>query len=193
MEIMRLHEALAKVQQELNVPKGQMNDFGGYAYRSTEDILHAVKPLLKNVGATVTLNNDMVVVGDRVYAKSTATFTVRDGSIESNGFAREAETKKGMDVSQITGSASSYASKTALCGLFMIDDEKDADNTNDHGISLSYLGRMQTLKDKYPPNVIKIAMRDYKIQRLGEIPEDEFGSFEQLVEGLYKSQQEGEL
>lgn len=119
---MRLNE----IQRSLNCPKCQTNKFGGYKYRSCEDILEAVKPLLGE--STLTITDDIVAVGNRIYVKATATFTDEDKQITSvSAFARESETKKGMDDSQITGSASSYARKYALNGLFLIDDTKDAD------------------------------------------------------------------
>jgi hypothetical protein len=124
---------LALVQSQLNAPKNQFNKFGGYKYRSAEDILEAVKPLLKQVNAIITITDDIIPVGDRIYVKATATFIVNDKSISTTAFAREEETKKGMDASQITGSASSYARKYALNGLLLIDDNKDADATNTHG------------------------------------------------------------
>ena len=124
---------LALVQSQLNAPKNQFNKFGGYKYRSAEDILEAVKPLLKQVNAIITITDDIIPVGDRIYVKATATFIANDKSISTTAFAREEETKKGMDASQITGSASSYARKYALNGLLLIDDNKDADATNTHG------------------------------------------------------------
>lgn len=123
---------LALVQSQLNAPKNQFNKFGGYKYRSAEDILEAVKPLLKQVNAIITITDDIVPVGDRIYVKATATFVANDKSVSTTAFAREEETKKGMDASQITGSASSYARKYALNGLLLIDDNKDADATNTH-------------------------------------------------------------
>ncbi len=122
---MSAFEALAKVQRSLIAPKGQFNAFGKYKYRSCEDILEAVKPLLG--GAVITLYDDITQVSDRIYVKSTARFTANGESIEVTAFARETATKKGMDESQITGSASSYARKYALNGLLLIDDSKDAD------------------------------------------------------------------
>lgn len=116
---------LSEIQQELKAPKNQYNKFGKYKYRNCEDILTAVKPLLR--GAILTLTDEMVGVLDRVYVKSTATFCYEGASVFVCGWAREAETKKGMDDSQITGSASSYARKYALNGLFCIDDTKDSD------------------------------------------------------------------
>ena len=126
---------LSSIQTELKAPKGQTNNFGGYKYRSAEDILEAIKPLLKKYNCDLTISDDVVEVGGRVYVKATAMLCDNDVIAEVSAFAREAETKKGMDDAQITGSASSYARKYALNGLFAIDDTKDADATNDHGKS----------------------------------------------------------
>lgn len=127
-------KSMASIQSSLKAPKGQTNKFGGYKYRSCEDILEAVKPLLKKHGLVLTITDDMTEVGGRVYVKATASVHNEEGhSILTTGFAREEETKKGMDTSQITGSASSYARKYALNGLFCIDDTKDSDATNNHG------------------------------------------------------------
>lgn len=125
-------QKLLQIQSELKAPKNQINSFGNYNYRSCEDILEAVKPLLVQHECTLTITDDIVAVWDRVYVKATATINDGNESISVNAFARESETKKGMDDSQITGSASSYARKYALNGLFLIDDTKDADATNDH-------------------------------------------------------------
>lgn len=126
---MNVHEKLLKVQTELKAPKGQYNSFGKYNYRSCEDILEAVKPLLSSVKATLKIGDKAMMVGDWHYIEATATFTdVESGeSITNTASARESATKKGMDDSQITGTASSYARKYALNGLFCIDDTKDAD------------------------------------------------------------------
>lgn len=128
---MSLHTRLAGIQTELKAPKGQLNKFGGYNYRSCEDILTAVKPLLN--GLSLTISDEIVMLGDRFYVKATAAITDGKERVESTAYAREALAKKGMDESQITGSASSYARKYALNGLLLIDDTKDADATNDHG------------------------------------------------------------
>ena len=122
-------EILAKIQSELKAPKSQYNSFGKYAYRSAEDILEAVKPLCTKHGAILTLSDEIVSVGDRVYVKATASLYPMDlnGSVLVSAFAREPEEKKGMDASQVTGTASSYARKYALNGLFCFDDTKDAD------------------------------------------------------------------
>lgn len=118
---------LNKIQAELKAPKNLHNSFGGYNYRSAESILEAVKPLLNENGAILTLSDEIVEVGGRIYVKATATFRAGDEFFEVTAYAREAESKKGMDESQITGTASSYARKYALNGLFLIDDTKDAD------------------------------------------------------------------
>lgn len=125
---------LMLIQSELKAPKNQFNRFGNYNYRSCEDILEAVKPLLAKNECSLTINDDIVEVGGRIYVKATAKIVNKDGNeVANSAFAREAEEKKGMDVSQITGSASSYARKYALNGLFCIDDTRDADATNTHG------------------------------------------------------------
>ena len=126
-------QTLSWFQTELNAPKCQFNSFGKYKYRSCEDILSALKPMLKETGASLILDDEIVAILDRVYIKATATLRIGTDVFSATGFAREAETKKGMDEAQITGSASSYARKYALNGLFAIDDTKDADATNDHG------------------------------------------------------------
>lgn len=130
-------QKLMGIQANLKAPKGQTNKFGGYKYRSAEDIVESVKPLLEKFGATLLLSDEVVEVGGRVYVKATAKLgdTETDEFIETTAYAREAEVKKGMDEAQITGSASSYSRKYALNGLLCIDDTKDPDATNDHGKS----------------------------------------------------------
>lgn len=156
-----LHDKLVAIQSELKAPKSQTNTFGKYKYRSCEDILEAVKPLLATHRLVLSLSDEIVcmacssapqaftvtewsdkakqtmdstriVGGDRFYVKATATVSDGENSVSTVAFAREEEEKKGMDGSQITGAASSYARKYALNGLFCIDDTKDADATNDH-------------------------------------------------------------
>lgn len=123
---------LIAIQSELKAPKSQFNIFGGYKYRKAEDILEAVKPLLNKQKCTLTITDDIVMVGNRIYVKATATIKNEKGEFETTtGWAREEETKKGMDGSQITGASSSYARKYALNGLFAIDDNADSDTTND--------------------------------------------------------------
>lgn len=118
---------LQEIQHKLKAPKGQYNNFGKYKYRSCEDILEAVKPILYEVGCTLTLTDTVELIGDRYYIKATAWLKGEDTDEVVTAYAREAETKTGMDASQITGTASSYARKYALNGLFCIDDTKDAD------------------------------------------------------------------
>ena len=122
-----INEKLAQIQQNLKAPKNQRNSFGNYNYRSCEDILEAAKPHLAKQGCVLTLSDSIVLVGDRVYVQATARITDGSEEISTTALAREEETKKGMDAAQITGSASSYARKYALNGLFCIDDTKDAD------------------------------------------------------------------
>lgn len=124
---MKLVEKLLKVQSVLKAPKNQRNTFGNYNYRSCEDILEAVKPLLAEHGLLLTIKDEILFIGERFYVKATATITDGTDMIENSALAREEETKKGMDSSQITGTASSYARKYCLNGLFLIDDTKDAD------------------------------------------------------------------
>lgn len=119
---------LILIQQELKAPKSHRNNFGNYNYRNCEDILEAAKPLCKKHDVTLVITDDIVQVGDRYYIKATATISNKEESVSVSAFAREAETKKGTDESQITGAASSYARKYALNGLFLIDDTKDADS-----------------------------------------------------------------
>lgn len=118
---------LQQIQQELKAPKGQRNSFGNYNYRSCEDILEALKPILAKHGAAIVLADEVMEIGGRVYVKATATLKTQEGSETATAFAREPQVKKGMDESQITGATSSYARKYALNGLFGIDDTKDAD------------------------------------------------------------------
>ena len=124
---------LAKIQRELKVPKNQYNSFGEYKFRSAEDILEAVKPLLGDL--TLLLSDEVVLLGERYYVKAKASLFDENGKLiaEVFAYAREAENKKKMDVSQVSGATSSYARKYALNGLFAIDDTKDADATNKHG------------------------------------------------------------
>lgn len=125
-------QELITIQSELKAPKTQVNNFGGYKYRKAEDILEAVKPLLAKQKCTLIITDDIVMVGNRIYVKATATLKNEKGEVEeATGWAREEESKKGMDASQITGASSSYARKYALNGLFAIDDNADSDTTYD--------------------------------------------------------------
>ena len=128
---MNIYQKLSKLQSELKCPKSQFNSFGKYKFRNCEDIMEAAKPLLLSYSLTVTMSDDIINIGDRFYVKATATLVNAekpDEIIYASAFAREALTKKGMDDSQITGTASSYARKYCLNGLYAIDDTKDADS-----------------------------------------------------------------
>lgn len=127
MSDIKLHEKLNEIQTSLIANKDAFNSFGKYKYRSCKSILEALKPHLKTSGAVLTLSDEVVAVGERIYVQATACLSDGNSSISSTAYAREASQKKGMDDSQITGTASSYARKYALCGLFAIDDNKDAD------------------------------------------------------------------
>lgn len=126
---------LIEIQSELKAPKNQRNNFGGYNYRSCEDILEAVKPLLKKHGLALIIKDDIITIDGRFYVKAIAQLFDETGKLVTftTALAREEETQKGMSASQLTGSTSSYARKYALNGLFAIDDNKDADATNTHG------------------------------------------------------------
>ncbi len=125
--------ALAEIQAKVKAPKGQFNSFGKYAYRSAEDILESVKQVVNPMGFSISLSDTIVMVGDRFYVQTTATLTNGKETYTATAFAREEESKKGMDGSQVTGASSSYARKYALNGLFALDDTKDSDATNTHG------------------------------------------------------------
>lgn len=132
---MNIYEKLGIIQAKLKAPKGQYNKFGNYNYRSCEDILEAAKPLLAETKTVLNITDQMEVVGNRIYVKAEAHLrdcedTSASGEIITVAYAREEESKKGMDSSQVTGAASSYARKYALNGLFCIDDTKDSDSTN---------------------------------------------------------------
>lgn len=142
---MNLRTKLLKLQEELKAPKGQYNSFGKYRYRSCEDILEAVKPLLVKYDLSLTIKDDIVAVGDRIYVKAEAYLVDNktDAGITNTAFAREDETNKGMSASQITGTASSYARKYCLNGLFLIDDTKDAD-TDENRMEQENRGKAET-------------------------------------------------
>lgn len=160
--IPNIREKLAAVQDELIAPKGQRNDFGKYNYRSCEDILKALKPILKKYGCMVYMDNDIVLIGERYYAVATVTFQdIASGSIITNkAQAREEDTKKGMDGSQITGASISYARKYALAGLFDIDNEKDSDATNHGGAEPVYPEPMSKSTQKATPEQIQLIFNE---------------------------------
>lgn len=143
---MSISEKLAKIQRELKAPKGQYNSFGKYKYRNCEDILEALKPHLN--GVHVRVSDDIRVISDRIYVVATATISDGTEALSTTAFAREPLNKKGMDESQITGAASSYARKYALNGLFLIDDTKDADSHSPEQVSVAYTNEQKATFDK---------------------------------------------
>lgn len=154
-------EKLNKIQTKLKAPKSQLNSFGKYNYRNTEDILEALKPLLASTGCVVNITDDIRQVGTRYYIEATVTLLDSESgeSIFTKALARESEDKKGMDASQLTGATSSYARKYALNGLFAIDDTKDADSqdnthaspafTDEHREAISDIASVDDLKAYY--------------------------------------------
>jgi len=180
--------ALAKIQAELKAPKNQKNTFGGYNYRSCEDILESVKPLLQKHNSCLTISDAIKEIGGRIYVEATVKFEGGDNShAEVTAYAREAETKKGMDDSQITGAASSYARKYALNGLFLIDDTKDADATNDHGkkpngfISRSQLADIEALIAETGADKEKFC-EWLDVKTLADIPTQHYGKAVKALE-----------
>ena len=171
---MNVYEKLMTVQTKLRAPKGQYNSFGKYSYRSCEDILEALKPLLGEVGAIVNVTDEIKLIGDRYYVEATASFidTETGERMIAKASAREAETKKGMDDSQVTGSVSSYARKYALNGLFAIDDNKDADSTNTHGKEIK-------------PNMKPTGITEAQLKRLFAIG-NKAGIKKEVVEGTVR-------
>ena len=171
----KLLAELNRIQKALSVPKNQLNNFGNYNYRSCEDITEAVKPLLGD--CVLSLTDDIVEVGGRVYVKATATLTLGNELFSANAFAREPESKKGMDESQITGAASSYARKYALNGLFCIDDTKDADTQDNSKVEAKRPVKAVTVAQS-PTTGIKLAsekqvkMISYLLDEKGQKDED---------------------
>lgn len=184
---------LSEVQFELKAPKGQFNTFGHYAYRSTEDILKAVKPLLKKFGDDLSLSDEPVLVGDWHYIKATATFKDKDGKeTSSTGYARESVSKKGMDDSQITGTASSYARKYALNGLFLIDDTKDADSSEYHQQNQQRQSNKPANNQRN--NGLKANANRYKalVNEYAKLTNSNFEAVNNDVKGIMQSNQDSE-
>lgn len=144
---MELQKKLANIQKELKAPKSQYNKFGNYSYRNAEDILEAVKPLLN--GAILTISDEIVLVGSRFYIKACATIQDGEETFSACAFAREPEIQKGMAEPQVTGSASSYARKYALNGLFVLDDTKDADSQDNTKKEEKVEGKVES-KEQFP-------------------------------------------
>lgn len=149
-----IHEILTKITRELKAPKNLKNSFGNYSYRNAESIYEAVKPLLEKHKASLIISDSIKAVGDRFYIKATATLSDSKGeSISATAYAREAFTKKGMDEAQITGSASSYARKYALGGLFLLDDNKDIDSLDNADTNASTPAKPKKTAKEYAQEV----------------------------------------
>lgn len=171
---MNIYEKLSNIQAELKAPKGQFNKFGNYRYRSCEDILEAVKPICKKYGAVLIISDELKNIGDRYYIEATAKLIDLENenqTVSNTASAREEESKKGMDGSQITGTASSYARKYALNGLFNIDDTKDAD-TNEYKEQIENQEVVESIIDKT------------KIEALSKACTNKGLTQEQLIKGL---------
>lgn len=185
---MNIYEKLMKVQSELKAPKNQRNNFGGYNYRSCEDILEAVKPILKENGLTLTIKDDIVNIGTRYYIVAIAELIdiERGDKITTQAQARESETKKGMDDSQITGTASSYARKYCLNGLFLIDDTKDAD-TDEYKKLTEEITKIskpmvtaltEAIRNKkYTSGQVKEALSKYGVDKLDDLKAEHLADF----------------
>lgn len=192
---MKVYEKLLKVQTKLNAPKNRKNTFGGYSYRSCEDILEAVKPLLAEVKATIRLSDNIVQVGDRYYVNAQAFFidTEDEGGImNAEAYAREPESKKGMDDPQITGTASSYARKYALNALLLIDDVKDPDTDefkkeNDAKAARSEKAPKAKKEDKVDASVLDTFISNEQLKTLemllqrAEVTAEKFNSIYGIV------------
>lgn len=159
---MEFKEKLQKIQCELKAPKNLYNSFGKYKYRNAEGICEAVKPMLEKYKVILTLSDDIIQVGERYYIKATASLkdVESDGFIDTTAMARESLDKKGQDDSQITGTASSYARKYALNGLFLLDDTKDADSDEYHN---------QTKKDDQPSAKEQKEVETIKHQKISDL------------------------
>ena len=173
-EIMNVYEKLMTVQTKLRAPKSNYNSFGKYSYRSCEDILEALKPLLAEVGAIVNISDEVKLIGDRFYVEATAMFLDCEtgDSVVSRALAQEGDIPKGMSAAQSTGSVSSYARKYSLNGLFCIDDNKDDDATNTHGKEIK-------------PNMTPTGITEAQLKRLFAIG-NKAGVKKEVVEGTVR-------
>lgn len=200
---MNIYQKLNKIQTELKAPKGQYNQFGKYKYRNCEDILEALKPLLKETQTIIVINDKIVSIDGRFYVEATATLYDCEGeqamSISNTALAREEDSKKGMDGSQVTGASSSYARKYALNGLFAIDDTKDADSQDNRekepvrriqGINMDVEETNENVKKltaqhlniiikacanaKFDGDAEKFWCTRYHVDKLSEIPDSDF-------------------
>ena len=187
---MNIREKLLNIQKELVVPKSQYNSFGKYNYRNCEDILEAVKPLLEKNKCTLAISDELVLIGNRYYIKASVRLAdVEDpeGVIEATAYAREEESKKGMDGSQVTGASSSYARKYALNGLFCIDDTKDSDTTNKQVKKLSeaQIKRLYAISKKAGYNAEQIKQLVFKKyeKEIDLLTKDEYDYICKCLEG----------
>ena len=188
---MSVYLKLVKVQSELKAPKSQYNSFGKYSYRNCEDILEALKPILNEVKAIVNISDEVVLIGDRYYIKATVKFIDAETGemVEASAMAREEETKKGMDASQLTGSTSSYARKYALNGLFAIDDTKDSDTTNTHNkcedkITENQVKRLFIIAKGKDTDKVKNIVSKYGFSSSKDITKDKYNSICEEIEKL---------
>ncbi len=206
MEEKNIYQKLSNIQAELKVPKGQRNSFGNYKYRSCEDILEEVKPICKKHETVVMLSDELVNIGDRYYIKATAGLFDLNGEskIYNTAYAREEEIKKGMDGSQITGTASSYARKYALNGLFNIDDTKDADTdeyakqqnqtyeakVDDFVSSMEsepiYIGQKQIIENALKGDNLAKVLKPYNVKTINELNWKQAHEIEELIDKLKK-------
>ena len=197
---MNIYEKLMNIQQELKAPKGQYNSFGKYKYRSCEDILESVKPLLEKYKVTIILSDKLEQIGERYYIRAKAILidTESNNSIENTAYAREEETKKGMDGSQITGTSSSYARKYALNGLLLIDDTKDADTDEFAKENNKGKTKEEPKEKKITPSQLKVLSKLYtgdnlvKLLELNKIDKLEDMSMEKANEIILKLKKKGE-
>ena len=182
---MNVYEKLIAIQSELKAPKSQYNNFGKYAYRNCEDILEALKPILKEHKSTIYISDEIVTVLERFYVKATVTFIDAETGekIINTAYAREEEDKKGMDGSQVTGSSSSYARKYALNGMFAIDDTKDSDFTNttikgdNTGLSEAQIKRLLAIASKVnisADDVKKVVAKSFGVQDLRKMNKQQY-------------------
>ena len=191
---MSVYKKLIEVQSKLKAPKNQYNSFGKYSYRNCEDILEALKPILKEVGATIIISDEVVSVNERYYVKATVKFidTETGEVVEASANAREEDNKKGMDSSQLTGSTSSYARKYALNGLFAIDDTKDSDFTNTHDkekktlevISEAQAKRMYMLAKGKDTDIIKQILSNAGFNASRDITKDKYNAICEAIEAI---------
>ncbi len=164
-ENLSLVQKVVLVQDELKAPKGQFNEFGNFKYRSCEDIVVSVKPILKKYGIMLNLSDELVIIGERYYIKAVAVLTDGTDVVQSVAYAREPQVLKGMNESQITGTASSYARKYALNGLLAIDDTKDPDTDE----FANQTGKEPKQEPKATPNQINFLTKAYIGEKLEKL------------------------